>query len=210
METQTPYATAPRGLIAFSGTHSTGKTTAVLHLADELMRAYPATSVGIIHETARCCPYPVVGRRTSCPLAVSQRWIFAAQIRAELDALARYDLVVCDRTICDCIAYTLTGGLDALARAMLSMAAEHVGIYRKIYIMLADPTRPAQDDGFRNLDERFRLQVQDHLVAVYHRLGIVPETWRGTSWAQQAGAPGVQASAFYEWLDAKLIEASEP
>lgn len=157
---------------AYTGTHGTGKTTAVYALAARLKREHPGSEVGIVCETARWCPYPVLGRESAWVRDTSQRWIFAAQQRAELDASARYDIVVCDRTICDCIAYTKAGGLEHLARSMMDLAQHHVGIYDHVYLRRMDPARSAADDGFRSRDEGLRGKVEACLIEIYHRLGV--------------------------------------
>ncbi len=158
-------------IIAFSGTHGTGKTTAVYTRAGMLKREFPQAEVGIVCETARLCPYPVVGRDNPRPVTAAQRWIFAAQQQAELSAAARYDIVVCDRTVVDCIAYTLAGGLDLLARSMMEYAPHHVADYHEVRLCRMD-ARQAADDGFRALDESFRKRVEDSLIEIYHRLGV--------------------------------------
>jgi len=158
-------------IVAYSGTHGTGKTTAVYTRAALLKREFPQAEVGIVCETARLCPYPVVGRDNPRPVTAAQRWIFAAQQQAELSAAARYDIVVCDRTIVDCIAYTLAGGLEHLARSMMDLAQHHVDDYHEVRLCRME-ARLAADDGFRSLDESFRKRVEECLVEIYHRLGV--------------------------------------
>jgi hypothetical protein len=157
---------------AFTGTHSTGKTTAVRALHKEMVFRHPDKRVGIVREVARDCPYPVVSLGNSQPDPVSQQWIFHQQAAAELSARARYDIVICDRTICDCIAYTLAGGLLDLAASFLRLARWHVEIYHRVYFRRARFDMPPEDDGFRNLDNDFRLRVEGCLLEVYHRLGV--------------------------------------
>ena len=158
-------------IVAYSGTHGTGKTTAVYTRAAKLKREFPQAEVGIVCETARLCPYPVVGRENPRPVTAAQRWIFAAQQQAELSAAARYDIVVCDRTVVDCIAYTMAGGLERLARSMMDLACHHVADYYEVLLCRMD-ARHAADDGFRALDESFRKRVEDCLIDIYHRLGV--------------------------------------
>lgn len=160
---------------AFTGTHSTGKTTAVRALRKEMALNFPGQTVGVVREVARDCPYPVVGLGNSRPDPVSQQWIFHQQASAELAAISRYDIVICDRTVCDCIAYTLAGGLYGLAASFLSLARWHVSIYDRVYFRRAKADVPPEDDGFRNLDNDFRLRVEACLLEVYHRLGVKVE-----------------------------------
>jgi predicted ATPase len=157
---------------AFTGTHSTGKTTAVRALHKKMHFAHPDKRVGIVREVARDCPYPVVGLGNSQPNPISQQWIFHQQAAAELAARARYDIVICDRTVCDCIAYTLAGGLSDLAASFLRLARWHVEIYDRVIFRRARLDVPPADDGFRNLDNDFRLRVEGCLLEVYHRLGV--------------------------------------
>jgi predicted ATPase len=159
-------------IVAYTGTHGTGKTTAVYTRAAMFKREYPDSEVGIVCETARLCPYPVLGQGSEWVRDVSQRWIFAAQQQAELSAAARYDIVVCDRTVCDCIAYTLAGGLEHLARSMMDLAQHHVDSYDHVYLRRMLPETPAADDGFRSRDETMRARVEECLIEIYHRLGV--------------------------------------
>jgi predicted ATPase len=160
-------------IYAFTGTHGTGKTTAVYELAAWLKRTRPGQEVGIVSEVARLCPYPICGRAAGARVDdAAQRWIFAAQVRAELDALANYHWVVSDRTVCDCIAYTRAGGLESLARAMMMMAAGHVRVYQEVYMLRCADIGPAADDGVRSTDEAFRQRVEDELITIYHQIGV--------------------------------------
>lgn len=159
-------------IVAFSGTHGTGKTTAVYTRAALLKRSYPRAEVGIICEVARRCPLPIVSRGRAEVDADAQRWIFAAQVAEEIAAAARHDLVVADRTVVDCIAYTRAGGLDGLARAMMAMAARHVRIYREIHFRRAEAYPCCADDGLRNMDEDFRARVEREMIEIYHAMGV--------------------------------------
>ena len=158
-------------IVAFSGTHGTGKTTAVYSCAAMLKRRNQRAEVGIICEVARRCPLPIVRRGCSAVNPDAQRWIFTSQMAEEITAMKRYDLVVADRTVVDCIAYTRAGGLHELARAMMTMAGEHMHVYREIYFKPAADCRYCADDGLRNLDEDFRLRVEREMLEIYHALG---------------------------------------
>ncbi len=59
-------------IIAFSGTHGTGKTTSVFKLAYELKMENPTLKIGVLQETARTCPHPI--NKDTTPQA--QSWIF--------------------------------------------------------------------------------------------------------------------------------------
>jgi len=164
----------PARMYAFTGVHGSGKTSKTYEFAGLMKRQHPDKEVGIVAEVARKCPYKnqLVGKGRDKATEDAQMWIFGAQIKAEHDALSEYDIVVCDRTICDCIAYTMISGHDALARGFMSVAAHHVKIYDKIYMLFRDPDWPAADDSFRNTNEEVRAAFQDTLIDIYHRMGV--------------------------------------
>lgn len=154
-------------IIAFSGTHGTGKTTSALKLAESLKLSCPEKSITILMEPATMSPFPINQKTTS----ESQMWIFTAQIKAELEYLSRFDIVVSDRSIVDSIAYTLVAGFDTLAYAMVEMARHHLQHYNKIIIKTIannpfcfhDGIRAAQDDEFRERVEQTLIELYDLL-----------------------------------------------
>ncbi len=117
-------------IIAMSGPHGTGKSTAVFALAAERKRENGG-EVGIVQEVARRCPYPILAAGET-PTRTAQIWIFTQQIQAELEACRHYDTVVTDRTIVDCIAYSSVAGFHDLAAGQLAFARHHVGIYSQV------------------------------------------------------------------------------
>lgn len=85
--------------VAFIGTHGVGKTTLCFDLAARLKRL--DLGVDIVKEVARECPLPI-NRETTLE---AQAWILHAQIAGEIAASARYEAVVCDRSVLDNYAY---------------------------------------------------------------------------------------------------------
>jgi len=163
----------PKTIHAFSGTQGTGKTTAVFVLAAHLKRAHPGKEIGIVREVAKHCPYPVLSKEHNRVNEISQRWIFAAQMATELETAARYDIVVCDRTVIDCIAYTMAGGFHTLAAAMMAMARMHMSTYDHIYVMRPiDKMETPADDGFRNLNNDIRNKMDMYLIEIYKQMHI--------------------------------------
>ncbi len=161
---------AEGGIIALSGAHGTGKTTAAYALAAELKKG-AAREVGIILEVARRCPYPIfaVGQT---PTRAAQMWIFTEQIRAELDAVRIYGTVVSDRTIVDCIAYTSVAGFHDLAFAQLALARHHVHIYRRVIFHGTAGNPWCCDDGLRSRDMAMRAEMELRLLELYAQLGV--------------------------------------
>jgi len=158
--------TAP--LIAFTGTHGTGKTTAVFDTAAKLKKENPTQRIGILSEVAGTCPYPINLDATE----LSQDWIFHTHIHRELDAMQHYDLIVCDRTCVDCISYTWIAGFHDLALAQLAIAQWHVRYYRRIIFRQMDTMEYWYPDKCRESDDaHFRANMQKQLKSLYKRLG---------------------------------------
>ncbi len=87
--------------IALVGTHGVGKTTLCFELAARLKRR--DVDVEMVREVARRCPLPI-NRETS---AQAQAWILHEQMAAEIEACARHELVICDRSVLDNYCYLL-------------------------------------------------------------------------------------------------------
>jgi thymidylate kinase len=159
-------------IIAFSGAHGTGKTTAVYEKAAELKKSQ-TTEVGIILETARQCPYPICSKENAIPTREAQMWIFSAQMQAEMNAQRRYGVVVSDRTIIDCIAYTAASGMYGLAYAMRDMAVEYAKTaYKQVFFRNIIDHDYLVDDGQRNMAQELRKEVELALLSLYGELGI--------------------------------------
>lgn len=159
-------------IIAFSGAHGTGKTTSVYSTACELKKSQKI-EVGVILEIARQCPYPIVSKDNAICTREAQMWIFSAQMQAELNATRRYGLVVSDRTIVDCIAYTAASGMYGLAYAMKALAGEYVKTaYKTVYFRNINDHDYLVDDGQRAMNQDFRREVEMAMLSLYAELGI--------------------------------------
>lgn len=152
-------------IIAYSGAHGTGKTTAVYDLAAKLKRN--GVNVGIITETARECPFPVMSSGCEIPPEYSQLWIFNRQMQAEIEASERFEMVVSDRSCVDCIAYTRYARYGELANAMETMLFRHVKRYMEIRVKRIDNNWYCFDDGFRHLDKASRQNIENIIIREY-------------------------------------------
>ncbi|MDR2613485.1 MAG: ATP-binding protein [Deltaproteobacteria bacterium] len=140
--------------IAFSGAHGTGKTEAADMLAAWFERR--GTPVVRIPSAARICPYPVNRDAT----AEAQRWIWhrhaLEEMDAEREARARGGVVICDRTLADCLVYSewhgregVPGGdWDWVEGAQAVFTGTDLDGYSLIF--LTEPRGPAPADGFRD------------------------------------------------------------
>ena len=154
-------------IIAFSGTHGTGKTTSVYSKFNEL-KMNNLNGVGILLEIARRCPFAILSKNNeNKPSKEAQLWIFSEQITTELMMSKVYNIVVSDRTIIDTIAYTMIFGYKGLANAMLRIADEHIHIYREIYFKSLEKNDYLEDDSMRHLDKDLRMQVEKQILELY-------------------------------------------
>lgn len=154
-------------VLSSSGSHGTGKSTYAGQIYHEQKRKNPNASVRLLCDLEADCPYPINHDTTE----QSQLWIFSNQIRAELFALSRFDILVTDRTVVDTIAYTYCAGFQELACAMLGLAQQHVGLYNEINFRQIKNNPFCYPDGIRETDDfAFRLQVECTLKEMYSEL----------------------------------------
>jgi hypothetical protein len=154
-------------LIAFSGSHGTGKTKSAINYADHLKCRYPKKSVHpLVNQEAFCDG--LINKETT---PESQLWIFVNQIRQELYHLSKFDLVVTDRTIVDVIAYTSYAGFDSLAMAMLGIAENRMSVYHEIYFRKIINNEFCFADGIRDAkDHAFRIEIEEVMLVYFDEL----------------------------------------
>ncbi len=154
-------------LIAFSGTHGTGKTTSAYNLALQLKYNNPDKSIHALVDQEAMCPYPINQKATP----ETQLWLFTNKIADELALLNRFDIVVTDRTIVDVIAYSACLGYNSLVTSMLEVAKVYLSKYSKITLKRTEYNSFCYSDGIREtIDKRFRIQVEEYLFEYYEEL----------------------------------------
>ncbi|MDR3152932.1 MAG: ATP-binding protein [Deltaproteobacteria bacterium] len=180
--------------IAFSGAHSTGKTTAANALTEGLARH--GYKVERAEETARKCPFPI--NRGATPEA--QRWIYEATLAAEREAEERAaqsgaEGVICDRTLLDSIVYAFFQSMSCnrfdkifpehrekwrwLYQCDQDFMDSHVFSYDVIWHTKPDG-RPPAEDGVRDTDPDWHAQIAGMFVFFSERLG-----WHLNKWVFQ-------------------------
>lgn len=148
--------------IAFVGSHGTGKSTAVFEKATELKIQYPSKDIGIFVENARKSPFPI-NKNTS---VLSQLWIFTNQIQEEIVLGQQHDILVCDRSIFDAIAYTFWIN-EELASAMVELGKYYAYTYDKVYFKTIKNNDYLVYDGIReSSDIEYRQYIEDKLVEI--------------------------------------------
>ncbi len=150
-------------IIAFSGSHGTGKTTAVYKKHNSLKMNNTDKEVGMILEVAKRCPFEINEKAPK----EAQLWIFCEQITTELLISSVYGLVVSDRSVIDVIAYTMALGYKSLGNAMLGIAKDHMHIYKEIHFKSIEKNDYLKDDGVRSMDKDFRKRVEDWMLDLY-------------------------------------------
>lgn len=154
-------------LIAFSGTHGTGKTTSVYNSIVNYKMSNPSKSVIALQELASESPFKI-NKETN---EESQLWIFSNQMSKELEKTTKYNIVVSDRTIVDAIAYTDVAGFHDLANAMKEIAKIYISRYDKITFKTIRNNDYHFADGIRDgRDKEYRKSIETSLLKIYDEL----------------------------------------
>ena len=139
--------------LAFVGSHGVGKTTLCYGLAARLKAA--DISLDVVGEIARRCPLPI-NRETTL---AAQAWILHTQIAEEILADARYEVVICDRSVLDNFVYLLlsTGPQPTFE----TLVDSWIGTY-DLLVRVPIVTDP-RADGLRSTDPSFQSSVDKRL-----------------------------------------------
>ena len=148
--------------IAYSGTHGTGKTTSAFEKCLDVKMNHSDVTVTIVNEIARRCPFPINKDVTS----ITQLWLVNKQINEEIVASSLFDVVICDRTVMDYLAYTSLVSKD-LYKRLLPMVEYHASSYDLITVKTIEENDYMVDDGTRSLDTEFRKEVENALMNIY-------------------------------------------
>jgi GTPase SAR1 family protein len=137
--------------IAIIGSHGCGKTALAFSLCTELQKR--GRRVELVVEMARRSPFPI-NEATS---EAGQLWILHRHIAAELEASARADVVVCDRSVLDnyayyCYKFGRRLYLDALIK-------EWIGTYT-LLVKVPIVDEWLIPDGVRSTDRDFQWAIE--------------------------------------------------
>lgn len=144
------------------GSHGVGKTTLCYGLAARLKAA--DVSLDVVGEIARRCPLPI-NRDTTL---AAQAWILHTQIAEEILAAARYEVVICDRSVLDNFVYLLLStGPQPSFEVLVDSWIESYDLLVRVPIV-ADP----RADGLRSTDPSFQNAVDERLTKEVESRGI--------------------------------------
>ena len=153
--------------IGILGAHGTGKTTLSFQMAAFVKKKYPGKNVGILGEVVRSCPLTKEANAERF-----QSWAFHSQITREIEAELRNDILICDRTVLDSLAYSLVAGLPEMVDLYLPVAVKWMQTYGQIYFLRPNGQAIA-DDGVRYT----RLEGQAEIDSILH------------GWVEEYGLP---------------------
>lgn len=153
--------------IAFIGAQSSAKSTRSYSTFLEL--SLQGHDVGYITEVARDCPYDI-NEDTGL---LAQRWILKNQIKEEMLARSKHDMVVMDRSVIDPVVYSYWACEQGTMTEAERDEIEEYALYLwKTYdvIYLCRPM-PLYADGIRSTDEGFQKRIYElfeYLIKKYN------------------------------------------
>lgn len=162
--------------VAVMGTHSTGKTTFLTQLANELRRhRIRVATVADLGGDALKAGLPILYDHTWA----STTWIITRGISNELEAWLNADVVLVDRGVPDALGYYEA----ALKRRgeepdpshlknLEELVVGHSRHYDFVLRTVLDPEIPLGDNKPRDTDMEFRVLAGQSIEAVMHRLEI--------------------------------------
>lgn len=154
--------------LAYSGTQGTGKTLSTYQAVLDLKHTHSDKSICAMNEIIRECPFPINAESTN----TTQMWAATNQISKEIELCEKYDIVVCDRTIIDCLAYSIVYGLDEVTTSIAHLSFEWCKTYDSIFFKTIKENPYNYDDGVRNTNENLRNDVEKVMLDLYKQAQI--------------------------------------
>jgi predicted ATPase len=151
--------------IGFTGTHGTGKTTAVFELATALKKE--GYDVSIKSNVARRCPLPINEKST----VRSQLWILATMMKEEIESTSQ--ITISDRTLLDVLAYTKR--LDKIVSETLqNFIRGYIKMTYDVVFYLSPMGEPEYlvDDGRRSTNRTFQHHIDVIIYDYIHKMNL--------------------------------------
>jgi len=160
----------PRNNLANYSKYKGGKTTSVFETAYKMKLEHPNKRVGIFHENAAKAPNGLFNKKGT---DLSQLWIFTNQMQNEIALGYEYDILICDRTVFDSIAYSIYMGFNNFANKAFPLALEFLPTYTEIYFKSIKNNNYCFDVSHRETkDIEYREKVEEILLDLYNKSGI--------------------------------------
>jgi nicotinamide riboside kinase len=150
--------------IALIGSHGVGKTTLCFELAARFKRR--GLDVDIVREVARSCPLPINQETTR----EAQEWILHSQMSLEIEACARHEIVLCDRSVLDNYCYLVHA--TGAAQEWEKMLDRWLPTYDML-VHVPIWGRPSFD-GVRAVESGFQRQIELLLEGMIAARGLKP------------------------------------
>jgi GTPase SAR1 family protein len=155
--------------IAFSGTHSCGKTTAINEVY-QYLKSKGYKSVGTSPEVTRWCPFELNQKTTF----KSQYWVLTHHIMQEI-ILRKYDILLCDRSVLDNIAYAKYANIyshnissrDLYFLKIIGESWISHGNYYTATIFLSP--LPIEDDNLRSPELKYQQRINDIMLDIIQK-----------------------------------------
>jgi len=155
--------------IAFTGSHRTGKTTATFSMCEKMKLQNPTAKVGILYDVNRFAP-----KFNKDATELSQLWIFGTRLTKETELDIAYNILVCDRTIFDNIAYTYYMGFKELGDETLKIAKRtFLKTYDTIFFKSIKNNQFVFDNGYSDTkDTEYRNRIEEILLDIYTSMNV--------------------------------------
>ncbi len=155
--------------IAFIGTHGVGKTILTFSVASALRKV--SIDADVSYENSRHSPFPINEGTT----LAAQTWIFASQVKSELEASIRSSIVICDRAVLDNYAYMVRAcGTQDHLHGFIRKWNETYDLF--FFVPIIDETVAA--DKQRATSTEFQRQIQGIVEELIGKFGVKSKTIR--------------------------------
>ncbi|MHA1131428.1 MAG: AAA family ATPase [Candidatus Helarchaeota archaeon] len=170
--------------IGLMGSHDTGKTTLGFTICGKLKTRH--YNVDYVAEVARHIPIQLrVNQGTNFD---TQYWILNEQINEEILAKLRgANMIVTDRTVVDNYAYAYRAALPHIKQiskedleVMEKKCLHWVKTYDFLFYVTV-PEKKMEDDGFRDIDKKFQLEIDQNLNQIVKDWGLNVVYLRGNN-----------------------------
>lgn len=159
--------------IAVIGTHSTGKTTLIEHIAEKF--SHQGKEIILLPEYARLCPFPINEGTT----LEAQKWILLSQITEENKIDHANKVLLTDRATIDNFAYMYRIEKSDAIENFERCAVAHMRTYDFVF-KTQKLDLDAKEDGIRTTDFEFRDMIDrliSHLLKKHNiSYHLLPET----------------------------------